>query len=73
MIQDHWELKGRTFHGQLPSYEAHADKLPLELQFHGNKVRYRNVWIRPLEKLEEANGAARDDAGSQPKNPGKAE
>jgi hypothetical protein len=29
-------------------YKAHAEKLPLKLQWHLNPVRYRNIWIRPL-------------------------
>lgn len=31
------------------NYEApEVAKGPIELQFHGNPIRYRNVWIRPL-------------------------
>jgi hypothetical protein len=29
-------------------YTAHADKLPLAFQDHGNPVRYRNIWLREL-------------------------
>ncbi len=66
LVQDHWVIKGRTFHGQLPTYAAHESKQPLELQFHGNPDRYRNVWFRPLEHLEDENGGAREEAGTLP-------
>jgi hypothetical protein len=33
-----------------PPYVKHADRLPISLQDHGHPVRYRNVWIRDLEK-----------------------
>jgi hypothetical protein len=52
LTQDHWVVKGSTFHGRVPEYSAHEPKLPLQLQFHNNPVRYRNIWIRPLEKYE---------------------
>ena len=38
---------GATVHRALPRYEAHGPA-PLVLQDHGDRVRYRNVWIRPL-------------------------
>ncbi len=45
----------QEFHGPstwriLSSYKkAHPAKMPLKLQAHGNPVKFRNIWIRPLE------------------------
>lgn len=46
LIHHHVELKGSTAWDKAPAYEPHPDKLPLHIQFHGNPVRFRNIWIR---------------------------
>lgn len=49
LVQNHWEIKGTTFHKTLASYEPHLAQMPLRLQDHGNPMRFRNIWIRPLK------------------------
>jgi hypothetical protein len=48
VVQNHVALEGGTFWDQAPKYTAHPAKMPLHLQFHGNPVRFRNIWIREL-------------------------
>lgn len=50
LVQDNMELVGPTTNGRRAPYEAHEDRLPITLQDHGHPVRFRNVWVRNLEK-----------------------
>jgi hypothetical protein len=49
LVQDAVPLVGPTSHQERRPYSAHPDRLPMSLQDHSHPVRFRNIWVRPLE------------------------
>jgi hypothetical protein len=48
VVQDSTPLEGGGGHRTRSHERAFPEKGPLKLQDHGNPVRYRNIWLRPL-------------------------
>ena len=65
LVHNHTEVLGNTFFERKPSYTKHPDKLPLTLMYHGDPVRFRNIWIREIKELEPLppGAASKPDSG----------
>lgn len=50
LTQDHTPLEGGGGHMRRSKPKAFPEKGPLKIQDHGNPVRFRNIWYRPLPK-----------------------
>lgn len=58
LVQNHVELLGDTPYDRAPAYHPHKAKEPLVLMYHGNPVKFRNIWIREIKELEGKKGGA---------------
>ena len=52
VVQHRQRIQGPTKHRALTNYdEPHGPEGPLVLQDHGDRVRFRNIWIRRIERF----------------------
>ncbi len=52
LLHNHQASMGTMAYRQVAKYQAHGPEEPLVLQNHNSKVRYRNIWIRPVGKYD---------------------
>ena len=63
LVQNHTEVLGSTHFDRENAYSKHPDKLPIVLMYHGNPVRFRNIWIREIKELQGKPGGKKGPEG----------
>ncbi|MBA2117793.1 3-keto-disaccharide hydrolase [Bremerella alba] len=52
LLQNSYPIRGSTHWHKAPEYDRHKDAESISLQFHGNPVRFRNMWVREIQPIE---------------------
>ncbi|MBY0231068.1 MAG: DUF1080 domain-containing protein [Gemmataceae bacterium] len=50
VVQNHTEIVGLTHYDKENKYEKHPEKDSILLMWHGDPVRFRNIWVREIKE-----------------------
>ena len=53
LTQNHQAIRGDTNWRSVGDYKSHDSTGPIALQYHNNSVAFRNIWVRPIEVVNE--------------------